>query len=521
MHDLVITGGTVYDGFGGPGIEADVAIDAGRITRIGAGLGPARERIDAAGLAVAPGFIDPHTHSDAVPLLAEAQPFKLFQGVTTEILGNCGYSCAPTTPENRDAMAAEMGTAYPTFGDYLDAIEAAGPSNHVAALVGHNTLRSAVAGFDRALSAEQLEAMCALADDAFAAGAVGWSTGLEYTPGAFADSAELIALARVARRWGGTYATHLRSESEGLLESVDEAIRVARAAGTRLQVSHCKASGPAVHGWAGEVLARITAARLAGVDVIGDLYPYAACSTGLVAVLPTEAAEGGEARLRERLSDPAERARLRAVAEHPSEYTGAGLWREIRPQDLTVTQHADPVAVGRSLAEIASERDAWEVLCELVLADPVSAVVLHTMREDDIETFMANPLIAIGSDSDTPEGLVHPRTYGTFPRFLGRYVREQDVLGLGEAIRRVTSMAAAQFGLAERGWLGPGAAADVCVFDPDTIGHAGAYERPDIRPTGVRWVLLEGAVAIRDGEFTGGRRGRVLRAGGRRAEGRG
>lgn len=513
MHDLIVFGGTVYDGFGGPGVRADVAIRAGRIVSVGTDLGAARERIDATGLAVVPGFVDPHTHSDGVPLLNEPQPFKLFQGVTTEVIGNCGYSCAPTTAANRDAMAAEMGQVFADFGDYLEAVEAAGPSNHIAVLVGHNTLRSAVAGFDRALSAAQVEEMCRLADDAFAAGAVGWSSGLEYVPGAFANSEELVALAQVARRWGVTYATHLRSESEGLLESVDEAIEVARAAGIRLQVSHCKASGPAAHGGADALLARISAARLAGVDVLGDLYPYAACSTGLVAVLPTEASEGGEDRLLERLADPLERARLRGVAEHPTDYTGAGLWREIRPQDLTVTQHTDAGVIGCSLKELAGSRDAWDVLCELVRADPASAVVLHTMREADIERFMSDPLISIGSDSDTPEGLVHPRTYGTFPRFLGEYVRERGVLSLGEAIRRVTSAAAAQFGLSDRGWIGAGAAADICVFDPATIGHAGNYTSPETRPTGVRWVLLDGAPVIRAGEFTGERRGTVLRAG--------
>ncbi|PRB09166.1 amidohydrolase family protein [Microbacterium sp. MYb64] len=512
MHDLIITGGTVHDGFGGQGRTADVAISDGRVVGIGTGFGPARERIDADGLVVAPGFVDPHSHSDTVPFLSEAQPFKLWQGVTTEIVGNCGYSCGPSGPGGLSPIIQEMGHAFAGFGDYLDAVDAAGTTNHLAPLVGHNTMRIAAAGFAAELPADGLERMCAFADEAFSAGAVGWSSGLEYAPGAFAGIGELTALARVARRWGRTYATHMRSESEGLLEAVDEAIAVARATGVRLQISHCKASGHAAHGSATALLTRIEQARLSGVDVLGDLYPYEACSTGLIAVLPTIASEGGETRLRERLSDAGERARLRRIAEDPVDYAGAGLWREVRPAGVTITRHSDPAVAGRTLAQVAGERAPWDVLCDLLLADPGADTVLHTMDAADVETFMRHPLVSIGSDNDVPAGLVHPRTYGTFPTFLGEYVRERKVTSLGEAVRKMTSAAAAQFGLSERGWLGRGAAADVCIFDPETIGHSGTYETPDVRPNGVRWVLLEGVPVIRDGEFTGERRGRMLRA---------
>ncbi|MUL83089.1 MULTISPECIES: amidohydrolase family protein [unclassified Mycolicibacterium] len=513
MHDLIIVGGTVYDGFGGPGITADVAIADGRVAAIGADLGPARERIDADGLAVTPGFVDPHTHSDTVPFMSDPQPFKLLQGVTTEIVGNCGYTCAPTHSDHAPEVAAEMGHAFPRFVDYLDAVDAAGTTNHLAALVGHNTLRIAVAGFEQNLPSGGLERMCELADEAFAAGAVGWSTGLEYVPGAYAARDELIALAQVARRWGASYATHMRNEGEGLLEAVDEAIAVARAAGIRLQVSHCKASGHAAHGAAPRLLERLIQARLSGVDVLGDLYPYEACSTGLVAVLPTIASEGGEGRLRERLADPQERLRLRRIAEDPVEFVGAGIWREIRPDDLTVTRHADPAVAGRTLADIAGGRDPWDALCDLLLADPTADTVLHVMRADDVEAFMRSPLISIGSDNDVPTGLVHPRTYGTFPRFLGAYVRDSEIVSLGEAVRKMTSASASQFGLSDRGWLGRGAAADVCIFDPDTIDHAGNYSHPETPPIGMQWVLLEGTPVIRDGQFSGERRGRLLRAG--------
>ncbi|AMT72431.1 N-acyl-D-amino-acid deacylase family protein [Mycobacteroides immunogenum] len=513
MHDLIILGGTVYDGFGGPGITADVAIADGRVAAIGADLGPARQRIDADGLAVTPGFVDPHSHSDAVPFMSDPQSFKLLQGVTTEIVGNCGYTCAPTYPEHASTVKAEMGHAFPRFADYLDAVDDAGTTNHLAPLVGHNTLRIAVAGFEQKLPPGGLEQMCALADEAFAAGAVGWSSGLEYVPGAYAGREELIALGRVARRWNASYATHMRNEGEGLLDAVDEAIAVARAAGIRLQISHCKVSGHVAHGTAPRLLARIIQARLSGVDVLGDMYPYEACSTGLVAVLPTVASEGGEGRLRERLADPQERLRLRRIAEDPVDFAGAGIWREIRPGDLTVSRHAEPAVAGRTLADITGDRDAWDTLCDLILADPGADTVLHVMRADDVQAFMQSPLVSIGSDNDVPAGLVHPRTYGTFPRFLGAYVRDQKVLPLGEAVRKMTSASAAQFGLSDRGWLGRGAAADICVFDPKVIDHAGTYRSPETPPVGMRWVLLEGTPVIRDGQFSGERRGRLLRAG--------
>ena len=514
MHDILLRGGTVHDGFGRPGVSADVAISDGRVTAIGRELGATRRVIDVSGLAVAPGFVDPHTHSDTVPFLDEPQPFKLYQGVTTEIAGNCGYSCGPVDPATADIVSAEFdGSVFATFGDYLDAAAAAGPSNNLAVLVGHNTLRLAAGGMGAALPAGGLERMCALAADAFAAGAYGWSSGLEYVPGAYADINELIALATVSRRWNLTYATHMRSESEGLADALDEAIAVARAAGVRLQVSHCKASGHLVHGSAAMLLDKIAQARLAGIDVRADVYPYQACSTGIVALLPPQACEGGEQLLLERLRDPNQRAALRAVAEDPVNGTGVGMWREIHPEDLQILDHANPEVAGRRLAELVGDRDPWEVLCQVIITDPHASGVLHTMHDDDVTAIMANPLVSIGSDNGPPVGPNHPRTFGTFPKFLGEYVRERGVVPLGEAIRKVSSAVAAQFGLADRGWLGAGAVADVCVFDPTRIGHAGTYEKPDVRPQGVECVLLGGRVVVEKGEFTGGRHGLVLRSG--------
>ncbi|WP_433236908.1 N-acyl-D-amino-acid deacylase family protein [Streptosporangium sp. CA-135522] len=513
MHDLILTGGQVHDGFANPPITADVAVSAGRVTAIGTGLGPARRTVDVDGLVVAPGFVDPHSHSDSVPFLPDAQPFKLFQGVTTEIVGNCGFSMGPADPVTAGLAPVSLGgQTFATFAEYLDAAEAAGPSNHLAAMVGHNTVRLMVAGMDRELPPGGLDAMCAHVEEAFRAGACGFSSGLEYVPGAYGDRAELVALALVAHRYGGVYATHSRSESEGLADALDEAIEVARFAGIRLQVSHCKASGRAVHGSAKMILDKLAQARRQGVDVRGDQYPYQAFATGLAAMLPPEACAGGIDAMRARLADPATRAALLATAEGPSG-AGVGLWRELHPEDLQILEHTDPAVAGRTLAQVLNGREPWDALCDLLIADPHAATVCHTMHEDDVLAIMADPLVAIGSDSGLPFGPNHPRTFGTFPRFLGDYVRDQSVVGSAEAVRKVTSATATQFGLADRGWLGPGAAADLVVFDAAAIGHAGTYEQPAVRPTGIVHVLLEGEPVIVDGEFTGVRRGRMLRSG--------
>ncbi|GAA2898645.1 amidohydrolase family protein [Streptosporangium fragile] len=514
MHDLILRGGTLHDGFGSPGRTADVAIDRGRVTATGRDLGRAARVVDVDGLVVAPGFIDPHSHSDTVPFMAGAQPFKLWQGVTTEIVGNCGFSCGPSAPESSGFTPEILSErAFSTFGGYLDAVEKEGTTNNLAVLVGHNTLRLAVGGMDAALRPGALERMAELAAEAFASGACGLSSGLEYVPGAYADTAELIALARVARRWNLVYATHMRSESEGLADALDEAVEVAAAAGVRLQVSHCKASGRAVHGSSEMLLDKLAAARVRGVDLRADVYPYRAFGTVLVALLPPAACEGGEVELLRRLADPAERRALRALAEDPGCTTGAGLWREVHPEDVQLIRHASAAVSGRRLAEVLDGREPWDALCDLLMADPHGDGVFHTMHDDDVTRIMKHPLVSIGSDGGPPAGPNHPRTFGTFPTFLGEYVRDRGLVPMAEAIRKVSSATAAQFGLADRGWLGPGAVADVCVFDPAAIRHDGTYDEPGVRPAGVTHVLLGGRVVIDDGEFTGGRHGRLLRRG--------
>lgn len=337
------------------------------------------------------------------------------------------------------------------------------------------------------------------------------SSGLEYVPGAYAATSELRALVQVAGAHGGVYATHMQAEGEKVLEALDEALEVARSTGTRLQVSHCKASGHDAHGASAQMLRRIAEARRAGLDVRGDQYPYRAFATSLAAMLPTEANVGGAEALRERLRDPATRRRLHSVAETPGGGLGVGIWREVRPDDLQVIIHDDPAVQGRTLAELLDGREPWDALCDIVIADPQAVSVCQAMSEQDVLAIMADPLIGIASDSTSPVGPPHPRTFGTFPRFLGHYVRERGVVQLPEAVRKCTSAAASQFGLRNRGWLGVGAVADIVVFDADTIDHAGTYQEPSTRPTGVRHVMLSGRHVVVDGEFTGERAGRALR----------
>lgn len=521
MHDLVLHGGSVYDGLGSAPVEAHVAIDGDLVVAVGADVGPGRRMVDVAGLAVAPGFVDPHAHSDMVHLGNEAQPFKLLQGVTTEVVGNCGFSFAPLSAgAAKEAavafgdLAADSEIRAGSFADFLARLEQAGPTNNVAVLVGHNTLRLTANGMDQALRPGALDEMCRLADEAFAAGAAGLSTGLIYVPGAYSSTEEIVALATVAHRWGRPYTTHMRDEGPELGAALDEAIEIGRRARVAVQISHCKAAGRTSHGKSVLLLDKLHEARIEGIDVRGDQYPYLAGATFLVALLPPAAQVGGVDALRTRMADPSERARLRTIAEDMERTTGAGLWRQAPPEDVLLVRHRAPGHPGQTLAALSGGRDPWEALCDIIADDPAAMMVVTLMAEDDVRAIMADTLVSIGSDSGVPHGLDHPRTWGCFPQFLGRYVRELGAVSWAEAVRKMTSASTGQFGLRGRGWLGAGSIADICVFDPQTIGHAGTYLEPSATPTGVKQVVLAGEVVVADGEFTGARVGRVLRAGG-------
>src|SRR5512132_1527330 len=489
---LLLRGGTVHDGLGGPGRVADVAVVDGRVAGVGGDPPAGLRRVDCDGLAAAPGFVDTHAHSDLVHLLDRPQPFKLLQGVTTEVVGNCGLTFAPLDAASAEVAAtlwSGLAGGVPIepagFGELADRLDRAGPANNLALLVGHGTLRLTANGLEERLRPGAAARMAALAAEAFQAGAVGLSSGLIYVPGSYADTSELVALARVAAAYGAIYATHMRNEGAHLEEALEEAVTIARTAGTRLQVSHCKAAGRAAHGTAGRLLERLAAARLDGVDAQGDQYPYDAGATVLSSLLPPAVAAGGTQAMAARLRDPEARAALRAQAERGGVADG-----------------------GWALA------DPGDVLCQLVADDPAATIVIRLMREDDLRTILASPLVGVGSDNGPPGGLEHPRTWGCFPRLLGRYVRELGVLTWEQAIRKATWLGARQFRLDGRGLLVEGAVADLCVFDPATVGHQGTYLDPDVPVTGIEHVLLAGQPAVEGGRYTGLRAGRVLRHGG-------
>ena len=513
---LLLQGGTVFDGLGGPGRVADVAVVDGRVVAVGTDPPAGLRRIGCDGLAVAPGFVDTHAHSDLVHLLEEPQPFKLLQGVTTEVVGNCGLTFAPLDPSSAEvastlwsSLAGGVPIGPASFGELADRLDRAGPANNLALLVGHGTLRLTANGLEERLRPGAAERMAALAAEAFQAGAVGLSSGLIYVPGSYADTAELVALARVAATYGGVYATHMRDEGAHLEAALEEAVTIAATAGSRLQVSHCKAAGRAAHGTAGRLLERLAAARLDGVDAQGDQYPYDAGATVLSALLPPAVAAGGTEAMRARLRDPAARAALRAQAERGG--IGDGAWVEADPADVLLTGHRDPGVVGRTLADVAGGPDPWDARCDLVAADPAAAIVLRIMREDDVRAIMVSPLVGVGSDNGPPTGLEHPRTWGCFPRLLGRYVRELGVLTWEQAIRKATWLGARQFRLDGRGLLAEGAVADLCVFDPASVGHDGTWLDPDVPVRGIEHVVLGGDLVVEHGRFTGRRSGRVLR----------
>jgi N-acyl-D-amino-acid deacylase len=524
MLDVLIQGGTVIDGTGRPGRRADVAIARDRIEVIDLLPGATAARvIDAAGHAVAPGFIDMHSHADFVlPGLPTADS-KVHQGFTLEVVGNCGASPAPLTPARRKDIIDATGLAVPalawdwtTFRSYLDVLTRQGVAINVAPLVGHGTVRLLVVGADDARpTADQRRAMAAEVRRAVDEGAVGVSTGLIYAPGVYADTDEIVDLARAAGAGGGFYASHIRGESDTLLPAIAEAIEVGRRAGVPVEISHLKAAGRANWPKMARAIELIEEARAQGLDVTADMYPYPAGSTTLSALLAPWVHAGGREPLLARLGDPADRARIRAELDGPGMALDAG-WQGI----VIAGCPARPEYEGRTLAQIAATlglTPAEAVIEILRQAKGDVDMVLFMMSEDNVALGLQRPWVMIGSDGEGRAaegpygtGKPHPRNYGTCPRFLGHYVRERAVVALPEAIRKMTSLPATKLGLRDRGRLEPGAAADVVVFDPGTVADAATFTEPHRYPRGMPWVLVNGEPVIADGRHTGRRPGRVL-----------
>ncbi len=485
--DLLIRGGTVVDGTGAPGFAADVAVRGDRIAAVGQMEGPARRVIEARGLVIAPGFIDVHAHDDAAVIASPAVDFKLMQGVTTDIVGNCGLGVAPAPEPVRRALEAGAGAdvlgplpevTWRTFGEYMEAVEAAHPALNVGCLVPHGVVRTGVMMLERRPpEPAELAAMREAVGEGMAAGALGLSTGLIYVPGRYAETAELIEVAKAAAEGGGLYVSHIRDEGAALLAAVAEAVEIGRQAGLPVQISHHKSSGGQNRGMTVQSLRFIEQSREEGVDVAFDVYPYTAASTILAAL--TRAPEEW---------DP--NAVLVASAGGRAEYEG------------------------KTLAQIAEamELPVEEALERVLREEPGAVAVFFIMDESDVQRVMKHPQSMIGSDGiPSPTGKPHPRLYGTFARVLGRYVREEKLLGLEEAVHKMSGRPARRFQLAERGEVREGWSADLVVFDPRTVAESATYEEPRRHPTGIEYVIVNGEVAAEHGRQTEARAGRVLR----------
>ena len=513
--DLLLRGGRVFDGLGGAPFEADVAVRGTRIVGIGAyDAEDAHACLDVAGLCVAPGFVDIHTHSDRSILRFPGAESRVRQGVTTEITGNCGSSAAPRGPEDQSV-------AWQDVRSYGVAWAAAAPAINHALLVGHGTLRSIVLGdVDRRATAEEQARMAQLLDDALQQGAVGMSTGLEYVPGIYAPAEEIEALARVVARHGGLYASHMRSEEEALLGAVDEVLAVGRRTGVRVQVSHLKACGRVNWPLLAEAIARIERARAEGVDVMADAYPYTAYSTTLTILLEPWSREGGAQAVVARLRDPAQRARMRAeVVPHVASDPGGFELVVIS----SVENAAHEACVGRSITEIAAmwrvePADAFLRLLEENGADV--GFIGHGIAAEGVDRVLAHPLVMVGSDGRTmaPVGRQvdrpHPRSYGSFPRVLGLYCRDQGLFDLPTAIAKMTSMPAARVRLRDRGRIAVGCHADLVAFDAATVRDGATFADPQRYPEGMPHVVVNGQVVVRDGADAGARPGAWLAHGG-------
>jgi dihydroorotase/N-acyl-D-amino-acid deacylase len=530
QYDLIIRNGHIIDGTASPWYSGDVAIRGGRIAALGALVdAKAQKTIDASGMVVAPGFIDMLGQSDLSILVNPRLPSKIFQGITTEITGE-GSSAAPLD----DSIIAADRVAYEhfkidpdwrSFADYFARLERQGIGINVAHYVGATQVRRMVLGdVDRAPTGAELNQMRALVGQAMRDGAVGLSTSLQYPPAPYAKTEELIALAAEAARYGGVYATHMRSESDDILPALDEAIRIGREAGLPVEIWHLKVAGKRNWGRMPEVVARIESARRAGVDIAADTYAYTAWFNSLSAMVPPWAHDGGTAKLLERLRDPSARRRIRRDMETPGSWEN-NAWQEISgPEAILIGAVQNPALLGlqgKTLAEVAKQKkaDPIDAMLDLLIEDQgYTSVAVFGMAEKDVVLALKQPWVSINNDSQgtAPDGILgqehpHPRAYGTFPRILRKYVREEKALTLEDAIRKFSSLPAQRMRLGDRGVLKAGMWADVVVFDPAQVRDLATFAQPNQLSEGMRWVLVNGVPVVADGKETGKLPGKVLR----------
>jgi dihydroorotase/N-acyl-D-amino-acid deacylase len=528
-YDIIITHGHIIDGTGAPWYEGDIGVKDGRIAAIGTlANAPRRQTVDAHGMVVAPGFIDMLGQSEYAIIADPRLPSKIFQGITTEITGE-GESVAPV---NEGILRENQGTYahygitldWHDFQSYFARLKSQGIGINVGEYVGATTIREMVIGYgNRAPSADELKRMQGLVAEAMKQGALGLSTALQYPPAPYAHSEELIALAQIAAQFGGLYATHMRSEADGEMAALDETFRIGREAHVPIEIFHLKASGKNNWGSAPRLIQAVETARAQGIDVAADTYAYTAWENSFSAFIPPWAHDGGNSALVVRLKDPATRARIRKDMTTPSQ-DWDNEWLEIKgPEDILITAVINKELLkyqGKRVSEIAAEwhEDAIDTICDFLIRDQGgSSVAVFGMDERDVRLILQQPWVSIANDAAgaSVDGVLshehpHPRAYGTFPRILHKYVHEEQVLTLSEAIRKFTSLPAQREHLADRGVLKLGMWADVVVFDPSTIRDESTYEDPNRLAVGMLYVLVNGVPVISQGKMTGALPGQIL-----------
>lgn len=518
-YDIIIKNGMILDGTGNPWYKADVAVENSRIAAIGRGLGNADKVIDIKDHIVSPGFIDIHSHSDTPVLIDPMAHSKIRQGVTTEIVGQCGNSAAPMYEYlkgyrdefGRNSVPDDFEYDWTTMKSYLDKLDKQGIALNIAAVLGHGTVRANVVGHDnRPLTSYELEAMKGHVRDAMEQGAWGMSTGLIYPPSVYGDQAEITALNKVVAEYGGIYFSHIRGEGETLLDALIEACEIGKDAGTRVQIAHFKASGVENWGKTKESLALVEKYRGLGVEVTFDQYPYIASSTGLTALLPHWAHEGGATEMLKVLKDSAKKERIRK--ELRLNYG----WDKI----LVTNAKNNPQYNGKNIQAISEMMglESFEAYIQLLILENTQVPsVMFGMNEEDVRRVMQSPYGMVGSDGSaiSPTGVwehsvPHPRLYGTFPRVLGHYVRE-GVISLQEAVRKMTGAPAQVMGFKDRGLLREGYMADIAVFHQDEVKDVATFTDPQRYAAGIPYVIVNGVTVINDGDHTGKLPGKALR----------
>ena len=526
---LLLRGGSVIDGTGAPARRADVAVEGDRIAAVGPGLaGEAARVVDVPGHVVAPGFIDAHSHSDLFYFGCPSAESKIRQGCTTEVVGMCSFSQAPVHPARRatvrawaGGVGARLDLGWETFGQYLDALRAVRPSINVVHFVGHGALRLAAIGPEnRPAGPEDLRAMERLLAEALDAGAFGFSTGLVYPPSAYATTEELVTLARSMAGRRGLYFSHIRGESSMLETSIAEAIRIGEDGGVGVQIAHVKAAGRENWSRIHQALKLVDDARARGLDVWGDAYPYHAGSTKMDNLLPAWVHDGGIDRLLDRLADRAVRRRIVEECLVDGERWRTVSMGAVGFDEIQVATCGRRELEGLSLAALARQtgRPPAEAMMDLVESERATvAMVVFSQSPENVARVLAHPAVMVGSDSigvfagDGPRpGKPHPRAYGTFPRVLGHYARDERLFSLETAVHKMTGMPAARLGLADRGVVRPGAAADLSVFDPATVRDEATFAEPHRYPTGIPYVIVNGTVVVDGHRMQPAGTGRVL-----------